>query len=105
MVGIKMKPIAKRQLHSRFATRADDLIRLSHRHRKRFFTDHMFSRPSGPHTMLGVEGVGSDDVDDIDVRIIRQTVHLIVAVDCGVRESVVVRPRLPLARGASDHSS
>src|SRR5437879_3600068 len=50
--------------------RIDHLLALLDRHFHRFFTQDMFAGFSRLEGMLGMESVGSDDIDDIDVRIV-----------------------------------
>src|SRR2546425_596118 len=62
----------------------------------------MFARFGRHDGMLGMERVGSDDIDDIDVRIISEPVHRLIVVDVLVRDVVLRLPFLRFGRRAGD---
>ena len=56
----------------------------------------------GDH-VLGMQGVRRDDVDDVDVLVVRHPGHRVVAVDAGLGKAVVLGPLEALVARAGDH--
>jgi len=80
----------------------DHLLALAHRHFHRLLAEHVFAGLEGSCGLLGVKRVRRDDVDDVDVGVLRQLMHRVVGEDAGVGEAVLLFPLACLGRRVGD---
>jgi hypothetical protein len=75
--------------------RIDHLLAALRRDLHRLLAEHVLAGFGGGERLLEVQSIRSDDVNDVDVRVIRHLRHRVVGVDAPVRNAVL---RLPGAR-------
>ena len=85
--------------------RVDHLLTFPSGDLHRFFTEHVFASLGRLDGMLGMEGIGSNDIYHVNIRIIRQALHVVVVVDIAVREVILRLPASGLGGGARNDAS
>src|SRR5690606_15343711 len=88
--------------HAVLATRINDALTLVWRHRHRLLTPDMLLRARGSYGELSMNMVRRHDVNHVDVGIVYQLGHVVVAVNVLVLDAILRLPRGYLARCPRD---
>ena len=101
-VGVQAIADGERAL--RRDARRDHLVALGDGHGHGLLTNDVLARLQRADRLLGVERDRRDDIDNVNVRIVRDAIHRRVIVDTRRRKTEVLRPFLALGPRARDHT-
>jgi hypothetical protein len=104
VVGLEVQPVADGQHAVCRLARVYHLPAFLRRHFHWLFAQNMLARLGSLDGMLGVQPVGRDHIDDIDVGIVRHFFHIAVIVDVLVGNVVLRLPAFRLGGRAGDDS-
>ena len=102
IVRLKMQPVADGELPPGFFARINHLLAFFRRHLHRLFAQDMFARLRRLDRVFGMQRVGRDDIDDINVGIVRHLLHRVVIVNIFVGQIVLRLPFFRLGGRAGD---
>jgi hypothetical protein len=101
-IGVEAAAIADGQETIGRLAGVDHLLALLHGDFHRFFAQDMLVRLGRLEGQLGMERVGRDDINHVDVRVVRHLLHVFVVIDVLVGNVVLRLPFFGLVRVASD---
>ena len=102
MRRLELATIPDRELAAGALAGIDHRLTAFRRHLHRLFAEHVLAGARRLDRMLGVQGVRCDDIDDVDVRVLRHAIHRLVRIDASVGEAVLSFPPFALFRASGD---
>ncbi len=102
MVGVVLTAVRNAQQALRRLARIDHPLALFYRHFHRLFAEHMLSCFGGEDGLLAVQGVGSHDIDNVDVVVVGHLPHGLVGIDAVIGNCVAGFPFADFFRRPGD---
>ena len=67
-------------------------------------TNNVLSSPCGPHHILCMQGIWEDNINDVNFRIVTNSIEILVAIYILLRDAVLPAPFFPLLRRTRDEA-